>query len=512
MNFRILFCILVTTASHAQNNTFDSLYQQVSEVASTTTPQLTLSHLLKLEQLATTNKEQIEIYLLRASLLRQYGNRDQAIATLKKADSLTGKHKFPNLQARIQGALSTLYRENGIETLGKLSLMKAKYWSGYVDNPLELSVLKGNLMQEQAYYNMNAMHYEEAIRCLKEGRAEFAAIENAKLRFFHLASTDQLIAENYIQLKEGSQAIRILYGALNELQASTYPESPLRGFIYNSLGMAHLIGQDYETSFSYFTRAQQVGEQSGFVELQKQVLASLKEHAKQVGNTQEYVLYNEQYMQLIEQQLNVQAKVADVLVETYYEKEGAVKNAYQKYVWYSLSIGSGMVLFISLFYYRKRKYEQEIEVDTPSGSEHPLPSKQEKAETKLTTSVMDHSYIAKETADLILKGIQQFEEKKEFLKHEISLSKLASQIGVNHRYLSYVIKHHKQQDFSSYINTLRIEYIVRLLQENPETLKYKISYLADLCGFASHSRFTITFKRIKGISPSTFIEKLKEKC
>lgn len=204
MNFRILFCILVTTASHAQNNTFDTLYQQVSEVTSTSTPQLALSHLLKLEQLATTNKEQIEIYLLRASLLRQYGNRDLAIAALKKADSLTGNHKFPNLQARIQGALSTLYRENGIESLGKLSLMKAKYWSGFVDNQLELSVLKGNLMQEQAYYNMNAALYEEAIRCLKEGRKEFATIEDSKLRFFHLASTDQLIAENYIQLKEGN--------------------------------------------------------------------------------------------------------------------------------------------------------------------------------------------------------------------------------------------------------------------------------------------------------------------
>lgn len=510
MNFRILFCILVTTASHAQNNTLDSLYQQVSEVALTSNPPLTLAHLLQLEQSSITHKEQIEIYLLRASLLRQYGNRDQAIATLKKADSLVGKHKFPNLQARIQGALSTLYRENGIETLGKLSLTKAKYWSKYVDNQLELSVLKGNLLQEQAYYNMNATRYKEAIQCLKDGRAEFATIE-PKLRFFHLASTDQLIAENYIQLKDEEQAIRLLNAALTELQQSTYPESPLKGFIYNSLGMAHLLGQDYETSFSYFTRAQQVGEQSGFVELQKQALASLIEHAKQVGNTQQYLLYNEQYMQLIEQQLSVQKKVADVLVGAYYEKEGAVKTAYHNYVWYSLSIGSGIVLFISLFYFRKRKYEQEMEVNTLPNAESPPPVQQEDVVLKLPPTSIDHGYIAKETADLILKGMQQFEENREFLKHEISLSKLASQIGVNHRYLSYVIKHHKQQDFSSYINTLRIDYIVMLLQNNPETLKYKISYLANLCGFASHSRFTITFKRIKGISPSAFIENLQEK-
>ncbi|WP_410881432.1 helix-turn-helix domain-containing protein [Myroides sp. DW712] len=510
MNFRILFCILVTTTSHAQNNTFDSLYQRVSKDASISTPQIALLHLTQLEQASKTNKEQIEVFMLRASLLRQYGNRERAIVTLKQADSLANKYKYPTIQARIHGALSTLYRENGIETLGKLSLIKARYWSKYVTNPLEICVLKGNLMQEQAYYHMNASLYEEAIKCLKEGRIEFAKIEDAKLRFFHLASTDQLIAENYIHLADEKKAIDFLLRAQGELRDSAYPESPLKGFIYKSLGMAHLISQDFETSFSYLNQAQAVGEQSNFVELQKQALASLITYAKQKGDAQAYVLYNEKYMQLIEEQLNVQTKIADFLVGSYYEKEGATKDAYKKYVWYSLSIGSGLLIFISLFYYHRRKYTLQFK-ELPVASPATQPFVVQEEAVKSQDTGVDHTYISRETEELILQGIQLFEEKKEFLKHEISLSKLASQIGVNHRYLSYVIKHHKLQDFSSYINTLRIEYIVLLLQENPETLKYKISYLADLCGFASHSRFTITFKRIKGISPSTFIEQLKKK-
>ncbi|MDM1044407.1 helix-turn-helix domain-containing protein [Myroides sp. 1354] len=512
MNFKIIFCILVTTASHAQNNTFDSLYQQLSKVMSTSTPQVALSHLSKLEKASLTSEEQIEVYMLRASLLRQYGNRDRAIATLKQADSLAGKYKHPNLQARIHGALSTLYRENGIETLGKMSLIKAKYWSNSIKNPLELSVLKGNLLQEQAYYHMNAALYNEAIKCLAEGRKEFEKIEDVELRLFHLASTDQLIGENYIRLENTTKAIEVLQLALVELQQSAFPASPLKGFIYNSLGMAHLIVQDYETSFSLLLRAQEVGEQADFVELKKQVLSSLIDYAKKIGNNEQYVLYNEQYLQLVDQQLSVQTKIADFLVGSYYEKEGEVKNAYKKYVLYSLSIGSGVILFISLFYYRRRKYFKEQENLYPQQIQSTSHSvTQQEVISKPVDTAVDHGYISKETEELILKGIQAFEVKKEFLKHEISLSKLASQIGVNHRYLSYVIKHHKQQDFSSYINTLRIDYIVLLLQENPETLKYKISYLADLCGFASHSRFTITFKRIKGISPSAFIEKIQEK-
>ncbi|WHT39428.1 AraC family transcriptional regulator [Myroides sp. mNGS23_01] len=237
----------------------------------------------------------------------------------------------------------------------------------------------------------------------------------------------------------------------------------------------------------------------------------MKEHAKQIGDNQQYVFYNEKYLKLIEQQLDVQMKIADFLVGSYYEKEGETKDAYKKYVLYSLAIGSGILVFISLFYYRRRKYSNENKRDyrTPTPVIVPVVAPNEVASKTTDITPVDHGYIAKETEELILQGIQLFEEKKEFLKHEISLSKLASQIGVNHRYLSYIIKHHKQQDFSSYINTLRIDYIVMLLQENPETLKYKISYLADLCGFASHSRFTITFKRIKGISPSSFIEQIK---
>jgi len=505
--------LITTTVSQAQNNTFDSLYQQMSKVSSTSTPQIALSHLMKLEKASTTSEEQIEIYLLRASLLRQYGNRDRAIVALKQADSLAIKYNHPNLQARIQGALSTLYRENGIETLGKLSLIKAQYWSKTISNPIELSILRGNLMQEQAYYLMNAALYTDAINSLLEGRKEFEKIEDAKLRFFHLASTDQLIGENYIRLKEIPKAIDVLSNALEELKGSAYPESALRGFIYNSLGMAHLIGQDYETSFLLLMKAQQVGEQSDFLELKKQVLASLKEHAKQIGDNQQYVFYNEKYLKLIEQQLDVQMKIADFLVGSYYEKEGEIKDAYKKYVRYSLAIGSGILVFISLFYYRRRKYSKANKSDHSISTSVIVPVVTPNEVASKTTDIppVDHGYIAKETEELILQGIQLFEEKKEFLKHEISLSKLASQIGVNHRYLSYIIKHHKQQDFSSYINTLRIDYIVMLLQENPETLKYKISYLADLCGFASHSRFTITFKRIKGISPSSFIEQIKER-
>lgn len=489
----------------------DSLYQHTTKVTLTSTPQNVFKHIYDLEKIASTETEQIEVYLLKASLLRQYGVRDQAIATLKKADSLAANTKNATLQARIQGSLSTLYRENGIESLGKLALVKAKHWSKLMTDPLELTILKGNLQQEQAYYHMNSLRFSDAVTALNNGREEFEKIEHAQKRFFYLASTDQLIGENYMKMSEYGLAIQTLELALSELAVSDNPQSPLKGFIYNNLGMTYLLSQDYETSFLFLSKAQEVAEQSDFSTLKKMVFASLAAYAKKVGDAENYVLYNESYVKLVEQELSVQAKIANYLVESYYEKEGELSKAYKKYVLYSLSIGGGVLLFLSFaFYYRRKQVKQEIK-NIDGGLVQLLPEVQEDDfEESRSEATVDHNYISKDMEDLILNGIQTFEMQKGFLKHEISLSKLASQIGVNHRYVSYVIKHHKHQDFSSYINTLRIDYIVLLLQANPEMLKYKISYLADLCGFASHSRFTITFKRIKGISPSAFIEQIKE--
>ncbi|MCT4074668.1 AraC family transcriptional regulator [Elizabethkingia anophelis] len=54
-----------------------------------------------------------------------------------------------------------------------------------------------------------------------------------------------------------------------------------------------------------------------------------------------------------------------------------------------------------------------------------------------------------------------------------------------------------------------MNHIITKLYEEPEYLNYKISYLADIGGFSSHSHFTQIFKKEVEISPSEFITQLK---
>src|SRR5690606_22035171 len=69
---------------------------------------------------------------------------------------------------------------------------------------------------------------------------------------------------------------------------------------------------------------------------------------------------------------------------------------------------------------------------------------------------------------LILKGLLKLEERKFYLKQEITLALVASKLKANTRYVSLVINKHKKKDFKNYINELRINYIIMQLKNYPE--------------------------------------------
>ncbi|MHC5202739.1 helix-turn-helix domain-containing protein [Myroides sp. LJL119] len=121
----------------------------------------------------------------------------------------------------------------------------------------------------------------------------------------------------------------------------------------------------------------------------------------------------------------------------------------------------------------------------------------------------DKFYISEQKEAEIKSKLEEFEKSLDFLQTDFSLAELANKIGENRRYLSHVINKHQGMSFTSYINDLRINYILDCLNTQPKFREYKISYLAKCSGFASHSRFTINFKKVSGESPSEYIRKLK---
>jgi AraC-like DNA-binding protein len=87
---------------------------------------------------------------------------------------------------------------------------------------------------------------------------------------------------------------------------------------------------------------------------------------------------------------------------------------------------------------------------------------------------------------------------------------LAAELNTNTKYLSYVINRHKCTDVKTYVNRLRINYIVDKLINDDKYRQYKISILAEECGFSSHSKFASVFKAVTDFSPSAYIKYLDE--
>ena len=155
--------------------------------------------------------------MLRATLLRQNGMRNDAIEALKRADSLAVIDKNYNLQARINGFLSTIYREYEIYSIGKIYLQKAIAASVKIEDKNEKYKFQGNLSQEKAYYDMSSSEYLKAIMNLKIGKQAFELCDSTIDKKFHIAVNDELIAKNYLLLNKVDLALSHFQLAEKEL-------------------------------------------------------------------------------------------------------------------------------------------------------------------------------------------------------------------------------------------------------------------------------------------------------
>ncbi|NQY04964.1 MAG: helix-turn-helix transcriptional regulator [Flavobacteriaceae bacterium] len=96
-------------------------------------------------------------------------------------------------------------------------------------------------------------------------------------------------------------------------------------------------------------------------------------------------------------------------------------------------------------------------------------------------------------------------EDQKYLTQNITLEKLAFFYGVDSKTLSATIKEHNKSNFNDYINSLRLEHFMFLI-ENLEHEKYTLLALAEKSGFNSKATFNRVFKKRYLVSPSTYIK------
>lgn len=109
----------------------------------------------------------------------------------------------------------------------------------------------------------------------------------------------------------------------------------------------------------------------------------------------------------------------------------------------------------------------------------------------------------KQLADQLMKHI---DSSKSYLNPDLTLSQLATEIGISSHILSQVINAQFNLNFFDFVNHYRVEeFKQRIVSPNYEN--YSMLGIAFDCGFNSKSAFNRIFKKATSLTPSQFKEK-----
>ncbi len=110
---------------------------------------------------------------------------------------------------------------------------------------------------------------------------------------------------------------------------------------------------------------------------------------------------------------------------------------------------------------------------------------------------------------VIIDNVHQIIDKeKKFTDPEFNIQKLSSEIGLGSKELAEFFNEELNTSFSDFLHRKRIDEFKRLLQLDLEQ-SYSLEGIALLAGFKSKATFYRIFKKMEGITPSKYNEKLK---
>jgi len=158
-----------------------------------------------------------------------------------------------------------------------------------------------------------------------------------------------------------------------------------------------------------------------------------------------------------------------------------------------------IVLVVFLFYFRRKQKSQQKKFD-----ELVRKSNTEKKAVEIKSN--GHN-VPPEVYKTIAASLDKFERNKGFIKN-ITLAELAKKLDTNTSYLSKVINEREGKNFSQYLKTLRINYMIGHLKTDKKTRSYTIKAIAKEAGFGTAQSFSKAFYQETGIYPSYFIKKL----
>lgn len=453
------------------------------------------------------------VYGLIASSYAAQNEKYKSIDYLFKAKEIAEKIDDPVLMIKCYGTIASLYASLKLDDKAKPYLTKARKQIDRLPEGDQKHILNAFWHNESGNLYLNALDYANANKSYKNAASEFEIIHNQENNIknsSHYRTFLYNIGNSYLHLEKPDSSKIFLVNAL-AVKDTSNPN--IKYDIKKTLAEVYSYKEQYQTAIDTLMN---ILKDSNFdiIELKTDIYLNLAKNYKALDNDTQYAFYNEKYLSLTPTVKNSDLKTINTVFDA--EQKGLLSSISQskmnnKWLLGAIycTVGISLLALVLLFY--RRKKDQALYKTVIAKLEARIETKQTHiTDTKTGDQSTPHS-IPVSVEEEILEKLSKFENSHRFTNQKLSISTLAVQLKTNTTYLSEIINRHKGKNFNTYINELRINYICELILQNPEYLNYKISYLAEACGFKSHSVFATVFKNITGISPSTFLRQAKKR-
>ena len=397
------------------------------------------------------NLTNTEATLLLAKSFFVRGNYNEAAKNALQAKKLADGSTNDTLKLKTKIFAIQLLRELGLNIVAENYLQEMNASAKSISPEF-----RGEILQDKAFVNSKANNFSEALQLLKETKIHY----EEKKQHFLLNEANIALSEIYLKISQPDSA-RIY---LQKAQTNSENDFQKMQILYN-------FGNLYFSQKAY-GKALEAYQQSLDLSLK---LPNKKYENKNVEKLTVTYLALEDKQQFFS--FKQKANTTTTEVET--DKTLAVNsvynftNTYQKELsekaivaarfWLYILLGALLFIFfigytINYLYKSKTKeylaiykYLSPKEILADANSEN---EKNEKS-----------SLVSEETEQLLLQKLQRFEASQKFTNPDMSIAVLAAQFDTNTKYLSEVINRQKGKNFNSYINELRINYIIEKIED-----------------------------------------------
>lgn len=501
----LCLCLLFSTTFFAQNN---QLLEKAEElIYSNPDEAIKISeHIIKSAQDAQT-RNHINFILSKSYLVKGDFN-NAAIPIFRNAEDFSSLD--PIAQFRSHLVKTELFRELYLDKQAKVHLSKAqdvvsnmKADSAVQDSLQSLIILEDIQMKIDRHENLNAL--ETIDETSEKFKVYFDNHTNEKLKI--------TLAKEMIYKDLSLHDSAFVYINKTNLLFENIKQNNLyeKAIFYSELGNLYLQKNDFEKSEEILFMALKCAEVIDNPSLLMKINRDLAINYLATNQKSKYHVYNDKFLVLNNKVELMDQKSINTVYNLITEEQSKVvldqEKTYQNYrniviiIALLILLVGGFVLVKSELR-KKRLHEiiKYLEISRAYFSQ--IKPKKRASKNKIM--------IPEETERGILIKLKKFESSRKYLNRDMSLAVLAGQFETNTKYLSEIINKHYNDNFNTFINKLRINYIINKLKKDNNYINYKISFLAEECGYSSHSSFATVFKSIIGMSPATFINLIKE--